>query len=82
MLHMVNIFQIILSLLLNAKNKIVSTNVIKSSCSGNKFKIANQKSFMHTDYLKISFYTNILLYLLFLSVKYMHPIAVSDVHFL
>ena len=58
-----------------AKIEIVSSNVIKSSCSGNKFKIANQDSFIHTNYLKISFNTNIL------SIKYMNSMTVSDVRF-
>ena len=39
--------------------------MIKPSCSEYKFKIANQKSFVRTNNLKISFNTNILLYVVF-----------------
>ena len=66
-------FKLFVSLLLNIKNEnkkcfiskieIVNINVIKSSCSGNKAKIANQKNFVHTNYLKINFTINILLYM-------------------
>ena len=62
---------VLVSLLMNAesacktcfivKNKIVNTNVIKSSCSENKIKIANLKSFVYTNYLKIHFNITILL---------------------
>ena len=55
------------------KNWIVNTNVIKSSCSENKFQIANLKNFVYT-YLKICFNITILLYMLFLSIKCMHSI--------
>ena len=33
-----------------AKNKIVNTSVIKSSCSRNKLKIANLNSLVHINY--------------------------------
>ena len=47
-----------------------------------KRTIANQNSFVRTDYLKISFNTSILLYMLFFIIKYMHSMIVSGVHFL
>ena len=56
-------------------------NVMKSICLENKFKIDNQKSFLCTYYLKISFNTNILIYMLFLNVKYAHSMTVSDIFF-
>ena len=78
------IYTVFVSLLLNAenvskkcfitKNKIVNKNVIKSSCSLNKFYTANLKCFVYTNYLKICFNITILLYMLFLSIKYMHSI--------
>ena len=56
------------------KNKIVNTNVIKSNCCGNKFKIANLKSFVYNNYLKMCFNITILLFMLFLCIKCMHSI--------
>ena len=64
------------------KNEIVNTNLIKSSCSENTFKIVNLKSLVHTNYLKISLYITIFLCMSFLSVKYVHSMIVSDVCFL
>ena len=47
--------------------------MIKSSCSENKFKIANLKNLVYI-YLKMHFNITILLCMLFLSIKYMHSI--------
>ena len=47
--------------------------MIKSSCSENKLKIANLKNFAYI-YLKIRFNIIILLHMLILSIKCMHPI--------
>ena len=48
-----------------AKNRIVNRNVIKFSFFENKFKIANLKNFVCTNYLKIDFIITILLYISF-----------------
>ena len=45
------------------------------------FKIANLKSFVYTNYLKMFQSGYILLYMLFLIIKYMHSMIVSDVCF-
>ena len=55
---------------------------MKSNCSENKYKIGNLKSFVHTNYLKISFNITILLHMLFINIKYMYSMIVSDVPFL
>ena len=70
------VYEVFVSLLLNAKN------IIKSSWAGNKFKIANLTNFVDTNYLKICFNITILFYMLFLSIKCMHSMIVPDVFFL